>query len=69
MISMTKAPTRAKKVGGSIMVRLPKEIVQQEDIQEGEMIEVDVRKARKEWFGATPNVDPFTHEDELDSHE
>ena len=65
---MTKALTRAKKVGGSIMVRLPKEIVQQEDIHEGEMVEVDVRKPRKDWFGATPRLGPFVHDDELDTH-
>jgi antitoxin component of MazEF toxin-antitoxin module len=66
---MVKALARAKRVGGSIMVRLPKEVVQQEDIHEGEMIELDVRKAKKRWFGATPDIGPFTHEDELDTHE
>ena len=66
---MTKALTRAKRVGGSIMVRLPKEIVQQEDIHEGEMVEVDVRKPKKDWFGATPSLGPFVHDDELDTHE
>ena len=51
------------------MVRLPKEVVQQEDIHEGEMLEVEVRKAKRGWFGATPGLGPFTHEDELDTHE
>lgn len=51
------------------MVRLPKEVVVQEDIHEEDMVEVDVRKARKSWFGATPGIGPFTHEDELDAHE
>ena len=64
---MARALVRAKKVGGSIMVRLPKEVVQQEEIHEGEMVELDVRKARKAWFGATPQVSRFTHADELDT--
>lgn len=51
------------------MVRLPKEVVQQEDIHEGEMLELEVRKARKTWFGATPDIGRFTHDDELDTHE
>lgn len=51
------------------MVTIPKEVVEQEDIHEGEMVEVDVHKARKSWFGATPGIGPFTHEDELDTHD
>ncbi len=66
---MTKALTKARRVGGSIMVRIPKELVEQEEIREGELLEVDVRKARKSWFGALPGAGPFTREDELDVHE
>ena len=51
------------------MVRLPKEVVQQEDIHEGEMVEVDVRKAKKSWFGSMPDLPPMTKEDELDTHD
>jgi len=65
---MTRAVIRAKRIGGSIMVRIPKEVVEQEDIHEGEMVEVDVRKARRSGFGITPGIGPFTHEDELDTH-
>lgn len=46
------------------MVRLPKEVVEQEDIHEGEMVEVEVKKARRSWFGATPGIGTFTREDE-----
>jgi hypothetical protein len=51
------------------MVRLPKEVVEQEDIHEGEMVELQVRKAKKSWFGSTPGIGPMTHGDELDAHE
>jgi antitoxin component of MazEF toxin-antitoxin module len=64
---MTRAVIRAKRKGGSIMVRLPKEVVQQEDIHKGKTVEV--KKARKSWLGATPGIGPFTREDELDAHE
>jgi len=50
------------------MVTLPKEVVLHEDIHEGEMVELDVKKARRGWFGATPGIGPFTHEDELETH-
>ena len=49
------------------MVRLPKEVVEQEDIHEGEMIELEVRKARKQWFGITPKISEFTRDDELEA--
>ncbi len=65
---MTRAVIRAKKVGGSIMVRLPKEVVDQEDIHEGEMVEVDVKKARKSGFGIDPGIGQMTRGDELDTH-
>ncbi|MDV3277494.1 MAG: AbrB/MazE/SpoVT family DNA-binding domain-containing protein [Nitrososphaerales archaeon] len=66
---MTKTLTKARRIGGSIMVRIPKEAVEQEEILEGELLEVEVRKARRSWFGAFPGIGPFTHEDELDTHE
>lgn len=51
------------------MVRIPKEVVALEDIKEGELVELDVHKARKDWFGAYPLGVPFTREDELDTHD
>ena len=51
------------------MVRVPKEVVEQEDIKPGELVEVQIRKARKSAFGIFPNLHPFTREDELDTHE
>ncbi len=50
------------------MVRLPKDLVEQEDIHEGELVEVDVHKARRSFFGATPGIGPFTREDKMRDH-
>ncbi len=66
---MVSVVVKAKKVGGSIMVRVPKEIVEQQDIKPGELVEVQIRKARKDGFGMFPHLPPFTREDELDTHE
>lgn len=65
---MTKTVVKTRKVGGSIMVRIPKDVVEQENIREGELVELEVRKARKDWFGAFPRLKPFSREEELDSH-
>lgn len=51
------------------MVTIPKEVVEQEDIHEEDMVEVDIRKARRSWFGSMPDLPSMTREDELDTHE
>ena len=66
---MGKALTKARKVGGSLVVTLPKELVEGQKIKEGEIVEVTVRKFRKEGFGALKGVKPFTGEDELTTHD
>jgi antitoxin component of MazEF toxin-antitoxin module len=65
---MATTVQQAKKVGGSLMVRIPKEIAELEHIGPGELVEVDIHKARKDWFGAYPGLQPFTKEDRFRSH-
>ncbi len=69
MTAMAKAIVRSRKVGGSIVVRIPKEVAEQEGIREGELVEVEVRKARKDFYGALKGIGKFSREDELDSHD
>ena len=57
--SMPKAIVRTRKIGGSLVVRIPKELVEQEGVGEGELVELEVQKARRDWFGAFPTVSPF----------
>lgn len=51
------------------MVRLPKEVVDQEDIHEGELVELEVRKAKRSFFGITPGIGPFTNADRMKDHD
>ena len=51
------------------MVTIPKEVAKQEDIHDGELVEVEVRKARRSWFGSMPGIGPMTREDEFDAHD
>ncbi len=60
---------KTRKVGGSLVVTLPKEIVESKKIKEGEIIEISVKKVRKEGFGALKGVGPFTAQDELTGHD
>lgn len=66
---MAKAIVKSRKVGGSIVVSIPRQVAEHEGIREGELLEIEVRKAKKDWFGAFKGIGPFTKEDELDSHE
>jgi hypothetical protein len=65
----SKAIVKARKVGGSLCVTLPKEIVESKKIREGDLLEVNVKKTRIEGFGALRGIGPFTAEDELKPHE
>ena len=54
--------TRARKLGGSIIVTIPKEIVREENIKEGELVEIEVEKVKKSYFGALKGMSPYKHE-------
>lgn len=66
---MTECLAKTRKVGGSLVVTLPKELVESEKIKEGEIVEIKVKKLRKKGFGILRGVGPFTAEDELKAHE
>jgi hypothetical protein len=66
---LTGCLVKTRKVGGSLVVALPKELVESEKIKEGETIEISVKKLRKDGFGILRGVGPFTAEDELKAHD
>jgi antitoxin component of MazEF toxin-antitoxin module len=63
---MSESIVRARKLGGSLVVTIPKEVAMQEGIVEGEAVRLRVKRVNKDWFGALKGVGPFTKEDELD---
>lgn len=66
---MTECLAKTRKVGGSLVVTLPKELVESKKIKAGEIVEIRVKKLRKNGFGILKGVGPFTVEDELTAHE
>jgi hypothetical protein len=66
---VVKALAKARKVGGSIVVTLPKELVQTMKIRGGELVEITVKKCRVNGFGALKGIGPFMVDDELKVHE
>ena len=65
---MSRALVRTRKIGGSIVVRIPKEIADQEQIRVGELVELEVRKPKDNWFGAFRELKAFSRAEELDAH-
>lgn len=66
---MPRCLAKTRKVGGSLVVTLPKEIVTIQKIKENEFVEITVKKCRKDGFGTFRGMAPFTKEDELKSIE
>ena len=66
---MTRCLTKTRKIGGSIVVTLPKKLVETQKIKENEFVEISVKKIRKNGFGALKGMRPFTAEDELKAFE
>lgn len=63
------ALAKVRKVGGSLVVTIPKEVAEAEGLQVGGLVRIEVKKVRRSWFGAARGVAPFTAEDELRAHE
>lgn len=66
---MRQCLAKTRKVGGSIVVTLPKEIVELQQIKENEYVEITIKKCRKDGFGILKGMAPFTIEDEMKSLE
>lgn len=62
-----KTLTRTRAIGGSLVVTIPKELVKEKSLDEGQLVEIEVEKVKKDFFGAFKGIGPFTKKDELDT--
>ena len=58
--------TKTRAVGGSLIVTIPKEVVEKERLQENELIEINIKKIKISGFGICKGLRPFKKEDEFD---
>lgn len=56
-------------MGGSLIVTIPKKLVESKKIKEGELVEISVRKVKIDGFGTFRMLKSFTVEDELKAHD
>ena len=57
--------TKLRKVGGSVMARIPKEILEQESLYPGATVKIEIKKVRKSAFGSLKGMRSFTKDDEF----
>lgn len=60
-----KSITKTRAVGGSLIITIPSEIVKSEMLRENELVELELKKVKKNFFGALKGIGSFTEEDEL----
>jgi len=56
---------RTRKIGGSIVVTIPSEVVKEQQIEENEVIQMSFKKSRKSYFGVLKGIGSFTREDRM----
>jgi len=61
--------SKTRKVGGSLVITIPKKLVETKKLKEGELVEITIKKVKIDGFGAFKGMKPFTTEDELDTHD
>jgi len=69
IVVISMSLVKARKTGGSLVVTLPKELVESKKIKEGEILEITVKKVRRDGFGVLRGMKSFTAEDELKTHD
>ncbi len=60
-----KGLTKTRAVGGSLIITIPMEIVKSEMLRENELVEIEVKKPKRDFFGVLRGIGSFSKEDEL----
>lgn len=58
--------TKTRKVGGSLMITIPKQVVELEDLHADELVRIKIQKIKKSGFGISKGKGvKFTKEDKF----
>ncbi len=60
-----KSLAKTRKVGGSLVITIPVEVVKDEMLEKDELVEVEVKKRKKDFFGALKGIGGFREKDRL----
>ena len=57
--------TKTRKIGGSLTVTIPKELVELEGLTENQMVRIEVQKVKQSGFGLFKGIGSFKKEDKF----
>jgi hypothetical protein len=60
-----KSISRTRSIGGSLIVTIPREVVKKESLQEGEIVRIEIKKIKNDFFGELKGIGSFEKEDRL----
>ncbi|HLD12382.1 MAG TPA: AbrB/MazE/SpoVT family DNA-binding domain-containing protein [Candidatus Nanoarchaeia archaeon] len=58
--------TKLRRVGGSLMATIPKEVVEMEKLEEGGTIKIEVKKVKKSYLGISKGIGPWKKEYDIE---
>ena len=61
---MTQVISKTRKVGGSLVITIPSEIVQIEQLQPEQWVEIEVKKQKKDYFGALKGIGSYRRKED-----
>ncbi len=60
---------RTRRIGGSLVATLPRSLVEALNIHKNELLKLDVKQLKRDYFGSLKGAGKFTKEDELNTHD
>jgi len=61
--------TRIRALGGSLAVTIPSKLVKEKNLHEDEVVEIEIKKHKKDYFGALKGIGKFTKKDRMEDRE
>ncbi|MFH1751446.1 MAG: AbrB/MazE/SpoVT family DNA-binding domain-containing protein [archaeon] len=61
-----EAITKTRRIGGSIVTTIPKEVAEKLKLKENELIEIEIKRVKKSFFGAIKGIPSFKEDDRFD---
>ncbi|MEX2017617.1 MAG: AbrB/MazE/SpoVT family DNA-binding domain-containing protein [Candidatus Pacearchaeota archaeon] len=58
------ALTKTRILGGSLAVTIPVDLVKKEGLKEDELVEIEIRKVKKDYFGALKGIGPYNRKED-----
>ena len=58
------ALTKTRILGGSLAVTIPIDLVRKEGLKEDELVEIELRKVKKDYFGALKGIGSYKREED-----